>query len=58
MAYLQKLFFAAIIAGSIGGIFASALNISITVPMILQAEISEHAAEHAHAGEQGGARAP
>ncbi|MBP2568562.1 cobalt transporter subunit CbtA [Agrobacterium tumefaciens] len=58
MAYLQKLFFAAIIAGSIGGIFASALNISITVPMILQAEISEHAAEHAHAGEQGGHEHP
>jgi len=53
MAYLQKLFFAALIAGLIGGFFASALNISVTVPMILQAEVYEHTTEHAHAGEHG-----
>jgi cobalt transporter subunit CbtA len=51
MAYLQKLFFAALAAGIIGGLFASALNISITVPMILQAEVYEHGAEHAQSTE-------
>lgn len=58
MAYLRRLFFAAIIAGAIGGFFASTLNISITVPMVLQAEIYEHVAEHAHAGEHGGHEHP
>lgn len=53
MAYLQKLFFAAVLAGVLGGIFGSALNIPVAVPMILQAEVYEHTPEHAQAGENG-----
>ncbi|MDI7860332.1 CbtA family protein [Rhizobiaceae bacterium n13] len=53
MAYLRKIFFAALIAGVCGGVFASALSISVTVPMIIRAEAYEHATEHAQAGGHG-----
>ncbi len=46
MAYFQRLFFFALLAGVVGGVLASALNIAINVPTILQVEVFEHAAEH------------
>lgn len=52
MAYFQRLFFWALLAGVVGGVFASAFNITINVPTILQAEVFEHAAEHLVAGNQ------
>jgi len=46
MAYFQRLFFLALVAGVVGGVLASTLNIAINVPTIMQAEVFEHAAEH------------
>lgn len=52
MNYFQRLFFLALAAGVIGGVFASAFNIAINVPMILQAEVFEHTSEHVAGGDQ------
>jgi len=52
MRYFQRLFFLALAAGVISGVFASALNIVINVPMILEAEVFEHTSEHMTAGGQ------
>ncbi|MBY5779369.1 cobalt transporter subunit CbtA [Rhizobium leguminosarum] len=52
MSHFQRLFFLALIAGVIGGVFASALNVAVNVPIILQAEVFEHASEHVAAGGQ------
>ncbi|NNH81611.1 cobalt transporter subunit CbtA [Rhizobium laguerreae] len=52
MNHFQRLFFLALLAGVIGGVFASALNIAVNVPIILEAEVFEHASEHVAAGDQ------
>lgn len=55
VAYFQRIFFTALIAGVLGGILASALNISVSVPMILQAEVYEHHSEHNQSDEHASA---
>ncbi|RDJ02708.1 CbtA family protein [Rhizobium grahamii] len=52
MAYFQRLFFLALLAGVVGGVIASTLNIAINVPSIMEAEAFEHAAEHQTAADQ------
>ncbi|TBZ57990.1 CbtA family protein [Rhizobium leguminosarum] len=52
MSHFQRLFFLALLAGVIGGVFASALNIVVNAPIILEAEVFQHASEHVAAGDQ------
>ncbi|MET3855330.1 CbtA family protein [Rhizobium sp. OAE497] len=52
MAYFQRLFFLALVAGVVGGVIASTLNIAINVPTIMEAEVFEHVAEHQTAADQ------
>ncbi|SPL62442.1 CbtA family protein [Ochrobactrum soli] len=43
MNYFRTLFFTALLAGLAGGLLSSAANITLTVPLILKAEVFEHA---------------
>ncbi|MBY5590874.1 cobalt transporter subunit CbtA [Rhizobium leguminosarum] len=52
MNHFQRLFLLALLAGVTGGVFASALNIAVNVPIILEAEVFEHASGHVAAGDQ------
>jgi cobalt transporter subunit CbtA len=43
MTYFRRIFFTALLAGLLGGIFSAAVNIPLTVPLILKAEVYEQA---------------
>ncbi len=46
MNYLRTLFFTALLAGLAGGFLSSTANITLTVPLILKAEVFEHEQGH------------
>ncbi|WP_113366893.1 CbtA family protein [Rhizobium sp. AB2/73] len=46
MNYFRSLFLTALLAGLAGGILSSAANITLTVPLILKAEVFEREADH------------